>query len=45
MVNDDLDETEARLKTIISAERLRASQQPNLMTHVRALQAQFEERS
>jgi guanylate kinase len=45
MVNDDLDETEARLKTIISAERLRASQQPNLMTHVRELQAQFEERS
>ncbi len=44
MVNDDLDETEARLKTIISAERLRASQQPGLMTHVRALQSQFEDR-
>ena len=44
MVNDDLDETEARLKTIISAERLRASQQPDLMTHVRALQSQFEDR-
>ena len=45
MVNDDLDETEARLKTIISAERLRASQQPNLMSHVRELQTQFEDRS
>ena len=45
MVNDDLDETEARLKTIISAERLRASQQPDLMGHVRTLQTQFEDRS
>lgn len=44
MVNDDLDETEERLKTIISAERLRASQQPELMSHVRTLQAQFEDR-
>ncbi len=44
MVNDDLDLTEERLKTIISAERLRASQQPELMTHVRDLQRQFEER-
>lgn len=45
MVNDDLDETEQRLKTIISAERLRASQQPDLMGHVRTLQTQFEDRS
>ena len=44
MVNDDLDETEERLKTIIGAERLRASQQPDLMTHVRDLQTQFENR-
>lgn len=44
MVNDDLDETEQRLKTIISAERLRASQQPDLMGHVRRLQTEFEER-
>ncbi len=44
MVNDDLDETEQRLKTIISAERLRASQQPDLMNHVRTLQTQFEDR-
>lgn len=45
LVNDDLDETEARLKTIISAERLRRSQQPQLVDHVRALQTQFGERS
>jgi guanylate kinase len=44
MVNDDLDLTEERLKTIISAERLRASQQPDLMNHVRDLQTQFEDR-
>jgi len=44
MVNDDLDLTEERLKTIISAERLRASQQPDLVDHVRDLQTQFEDR-
>lgn len=45
LVNEDLDATEERLKTIISAERLRASQQPDLMDHVRTLQSQFEERT
>ncbi len=45
LVNDDLDETEERLKTIISAERLRRSQQPQLVDHVRALQTQFGERA
>jgi guanylate kinase len=44
LVNDDLATTEERLKTIISAERLRASQQPDLMDHVRLLQDQFEDR-
>lgn len=44
LINDDLDTTEESLKTIISAERLRASQQPGLMDHVRMLQQQFEER-
>ena len=44
LVNDDLAKTEERLKTIISAERLRASQQPDLMDHVRTLQDQFEDR-
>ncbi len=43
LVNDDLAETEARLKSIITAERLRLSQQPNLVDHVRALQSEFEE--
>lgn len=43
LINDDLAETEARLKTIISAERLRRSQQPDLVDHVRALQTQFGE--
>lgn len=44
IVNDDLDATEQQLKTIISAERLRRSQQPQLMDHVRDLQSQFGER-
>jgi len=43
LVNDDLDATEARLKTIIQATRLRRSQQPGLTDHVRRLQTQFEE--
>lgn len=43
LVNDDLDQTEAQLKTIISATRLRRLQQPQLTDHVRKLQAEFEE--
>jgi len=43
LVNDDLDTTEARLRSIVTAERLRRPQQPGLQDHVRALQAQFEE--
>ncbi|MEX5728942.1 guanylate kinase [Rhodovulum iodosum] len=42
LVNDDLDATEDRLKTILTATRLRRSQQPGLTEHVRALQAEFE---
>ncbi|MEX0301057.1 MAG: guanylate kinase [Leisingera sp.] len=45
LVNDDLDETEERLKTIVEAERMRRIQQPKLQDHVRALQTQFEEQS
>ncbi|MGZ2257938.1 guanylate kinase [Roseobacter sp. A03A-229] len=45
IVNDDLDQTEAQLKTIISATRLRRSQQPQLTDHVRRLQSEFEELS
>ena len=43
LVNDDLDKTEEQLKTIITATRLRRSQQPQLTEHVRTLQTQFEE--
>jgi len=43
LVNDDLDATEARLKTIIEATRLRRTQQPWLTEHVRRLQTEFEE--
>ena len=45
LVNEDLDETEARLKTIVAAERLRLSQQPDLVNVVRRLNQEFEERS
>ncbi|MDP5360477.1 MAG: guanylate kinase, partial [Paracoccaceae bacterium] len=45
LVNDDVDTTEAQLKTIITAERLRRSQQPQLVDHVRDLQAQFGDRT
>ena len=43
LVNDDLDATEAQLRTIIEATRLRRIQQPDLTDHVRALQSQFED--
>lgn len=43
LVNDDLDVTEERLRTIITAERLRRTQQPGLMGHVRKLQDEFED--
>ncbi len=45
LVNEDLDATEERLKTIITATRLRRIQQPDLTDHVRALQSEFEEMS
>ncbi|TDL83629.1 guanylate kinase [Palleronia sediminis] len=45
LVNDDLDETEDRLKTIIAAERLRRKQQPGLVETVRHLDAEFEDRT
>ncbi|WP_417248808.1 guanylate kinase [Celeribacter sp.] len=43
LVNDNLDHSFERLKTIISAERLRRKQQPGLLDFVRGLQAEFEE--
>ncbi|MEM1351037.1 MAG: guanylate kinase [Pseudomonadota bacterium] len=42
LINDDLDATEDRLKTIVKATRLRRSQQPGLTAHVRRLQSEFE---
>ncbi|MFY2826627.1 guanylate kinase [Ruegeria sp. MALMAid1280] len=42
LVNDDLDATEDKLKTIVSAERMRRIQQPKLQDHVRTLQNEFE---
>ncbi len=43
LVNDDLGTTYERLKTIVSAERLRQPQQPGLMPFIRGLQSEFEE--
>ena len=43
LVNDDLDQTESRLKSIVQAARLRRSQQPRLTDHVRALHTEFQE--
>ncbi|RMA42389.1 guanylate kinase [Rhodophyticola porphyridii] len=43
LINDDLDRTEARLKQIVEAERLKQAQQPGLQGHVRMLHDQFEE--
>ncbi len=45
LVNDDLVETEEKLKTIIKAERMKLTQQPRLKDHVRRLQTEFEELS
>lgn len=44
LVNDDLDQTVERLKSIVSAERLRLSQQPQMSDIVRDLNAEFEAR-
>lgn len=43
LVNDDLDQTFADLKTIVAATRLRRLQQPGLVDHVRKLQQEFED--
>ncbi len=43
LVNDDLATSFERLKTIITAERLRRAQQPGLMNFVRQLQSEFQE--
>ena len=43
LINADLDATEERLKSIVTAARLRRSQQPGLNAHVRKLQSEFED--
>ncbi len=43
LVNDDLDQTFEKLKTIVTATRLRRLQQPSLVDHVRKLQDEFED--
>ncbi|MCH2077219.1 MAG: guanylate kinase [Rhodobacteraceae bacterium] len=43
LVNDDLEKTDERLKTIIEATRMARVQQPDLQDHARALQQEFEE--
>lgn len=45
LINDNLEQTEAQLKSIITASRLRRSQQTHLNDHVRKLQTEFEELS
>lgn len=42
LVNDDLDRTEERLKTIVEAERMRRVQQPGLQDVIRRLHSEFE---
>ncbi|KPP87818.1 MAG: guanylate kinase [Rhodobacteraceae bacterium HLUCCO07] len=43
LINDDLDRTDADLRGIVTATRLRRTQQPMLVDHVRRLQTEFEE--
>ena len=45
LTNDDLEATDAKLKQIIAAARLRRIQQPALTELVRSLQMEFEDRS
>lgn len=44
LVNDDLESTYSRLKTILEAERLRRDRQPQLADFVRGLNAEFAAR-
>ena len=44
VVNDDINNTEEKLKTIITAERLRLSQQPGMVEFVRGLNSEFGDR-
>ncbi|MBP77929.1 MAG: guanylate kinase [Deltaproteobacteria bacterium] len=44
LVNDMLDTSVEKLKTIISAERMRLSQQPDIVDSIRQLNTEFEDR-
>ena len=44
LINDNIDETEEKLKTIINAERLRLSQQPSIVEFIRSLNNEFGSR-
>jgi guanylate kinase len=44
LVNSDLEETFARLLTILKAERLRRDRQPGMADFVRGLNREFAER-
>ena len=44
LVNDILDTSVEKLKTIISAERMRLSQQPDIVDSIRQLNTEFEDR-
>ena len=43
LVNDDLEETDQKLKSIVSAARLKRLQQPGLNAHVKGLHSEFED--
>ena len=43
LVNEDLDTTEERLRTIIAAARMARAQRPDLQDHVRRLRQEFED--
>lgn len=44
LVNEDLEDTDARLKSIVTAARLKRIQQPDLNAHVMKLHNEFEDR-
>ena len=43
LINDDLEETDKKLKSIVAAARLKRLQQPGLNGHVKMLHTEFEE--
>ena len=43
LINDDLEETDKKLKSIVAAARLKRLQQPGLNAHVKMLHTEFED--